>query len=77
MQQYFVWFLTLNDSIYSINVFISGEKCRDCMTRLPYATLIATVLCCAGVGIFLIGMYRGTTITELMFEEVFRIKTTW
>lgn len=54
-----------------------GEKCRDCMTRIPYATLIATIMCCVGVGVFCGTMYRGTTLTLLMFDEVFRIKITW
>lgn len=54
-----------------------GRKCRDCMTRVPYATLIATVMCCVGVGVFCGTMYRGTTLTLRLFEEVFNLQIKW
>ncbi|XP_069982798.1 neuronal membrane glycoprotein M6-a isoform X2 [Penaeus vannamei] len=54
-----------------------GRKCRDCMTRVPYATLIATMMCCVGVGVFCGTMYRGTTLTLRMFEEVFKLRVIW
>ncbi|XP_042211207.1 RNA-binding motif protein, X-linked-like-3 isoform X2 [Homarus americanus] len=54
-----------------------GRKCRDCMTRVPYATLIATVMCCVGVGVFCGTMYRGTTLTLRLFEDVFKLHIKW
>ncbi|XP_076031294.1 uncharacterized protein LOC143019506, partial [Oratosquilla oratoria] len=54
-----------------------GGKCRDCMTRVPYATLIATVMCCVGVGVFCGTMYRGTNLTLRMFDEVFKFRVKW
>lgn len=56
---------------------IVGRSCQNCMTRMPYATLIATILCLAGVGVFCGTMYRGVTITRLMFEEVFHFHVDW
>lgn len=47
------------------------------MSRVPYATLIATVMCCVGVGVFCGTMYRGTTLTMRMLEEVFRLRIQW
>lgn len=47
------------------------------MTRVPYATLIATMMCCVGVGVFCGTMYRGTTLTLRMFEEVFKLRVIW
>lgn len=47
--------------------------CLRCLSRIPYATLIATVLCCAGVGVFLGSMYRGVALSLRMFETVFKI----
>ncbi|XP_069157507.1 uncharacterized protein M6 isoform X2 [Procambarus clarkii] len=54
-----------------------GRKCRDCMTRVPYATLIATLMCCVGVGVFCGTMYRGTTLTLRLFEDVFKLHIKW
>ncbi|XP_015905820.1 neuronal membrane glycoprotein M6-a isoform X2 [Parasteatoda tepidariorum] len=51
-------------------------SCR-CLTRIPYATLIATVLCCTGVGIFLGSFYRGISLTLRTFEEVFHFQFDW
>lgn len=44
--------------------------CNDCMARVPYATLIATIMCCLGVGIFCGTMYRGVTLGSLMMDQV-------
>ncbi|XP_018006553.1 uncharacterized protein LOC108664473 isoform X2 [Hyalella azteca] len=54
-----------------------GSGCQDCMSRVPYATLIATVMCCVGVGVFCGTMYRGTTLTMRMLQEVFRLQIEW
>ncbi|GIY19947.1 neuronal membrane glycoprotein M6-a [Caerostris extrusa] len=51
-------------------------SCR-CLTRIPYATLIATVLCCTGVGIFLGSFYRGISLTLRTFQEVFMFQFDW
>jgi len=40
------------------------------MARVPYATLIATIMCCLGVGIFCGTMYRGATLCALMMDQV-------
>lgn len=47
------------------------------MTRMPYATLIATIMCLAGVGIFCGSMYRGLAFTRRMFEEIFAWRIDW
>lgn len=47
------------------------------MTRVPYATLIATLMCCVGVGVFCGTMYRGTTLTLRLFEDVFKLHIKW
>ncbi|KAK7601252.1 hypothetical protein V9T40_008693 [Parthenolecanium corni] len=50
---------------------------QKCVTRIPYATLIATIMCCVGVGIFCGTMYRGVTLTAIMFSGVFRAPQPW
>lgn len=44
---------------------------------MPYATLIATIMCLAGVGVFCGTMYRGVALTRLMFIEVFHFRVEW
>lgn len=51
--------------------------CNDCMARVPYATLIATIMCCLGVGIFCGTMYRGATLSSLMMDQVFNFRLGW
>lgn len=51
--------------------------CSRCMTRVPYGTLIATILCCAGVLAFLICLYRAVRLTLTMFEIVFTYNLEW
>ena len=41
------------------------------MGRMPFATLIATLMCAAGVTVFLFATYRGLNATMKMFEHVF------
>ncbi|CAD6219298.1 GSCOCG00004901001-RA-CDS [Cotesia congregata] len=53
------------------------NMCNDCMTRVPYATLIATIMCCLGVGIFCGTMYRGATLTALLMNQVFNLRLSW
>lgn len=47
------------------------------MTRMPYATLVATIMCLAGVGVFCGTMYRGVEFTRRMFEDVFYFRVEW
>uniref|UniRef100_A0A1B6MFN4 Neuronal membrane glycoprotein M6-b n=1 Tax=Graphocephala atropunctata TaxID=36148 RepID=A0A1B6MFN4_9HEMI len=54
-----------------------GARCDDCLTRIPYATLIATIMCVAGVGIFCGTTHRGVTLTTLMLDEVFHMRLGW
>ncbi|XP_037904675.1 neuronal membrane glycoprotein M6-a isoform X2 [Hermetia illucens] len=54
-----------------------GDCCRACMTRIPYATLIATLMCLLGVGIFCGTMYRGASLTIIMLDQVFHIRLLW
>ncbi|XP_058828689.1 neuronal membrane glycoprotein M6-a isoform X2 [Topomyia yanbarensis] len=54
-----------------------GDCCRSCMTRIPYATLIATVMCLIGVGIFCGTMYRGTSLAIIMLDQVFHLRLVW
>lgn len=57
--------------------FHLGNCCKSCITRIPYATLIATVMCLLGVGIFCGTMYRGASLTIIMLDQVFRIRQFW
>lgn len=47
------------------------------MTRVPYATLVATIMCCLGVGVFCSSMYRGASLGALMLDQVFHIRLSW
>ncbi|XP_060532265.1 proteolipid protein DM beta isoform X2 [Cylas formicarius] len=51
--------------------------CQKCLTRIPYATLIATIMCALGIVIFCGTMYRGATLSVLMFSEVFSMQLFW
>lgn len=54
-----------------------GDACRTCLTRVPHATLISTIMCCLGVGVFCGTMYRGSALSILMFDEVFQFRLMW
>nr|CAH7723874.1 unnamed protein product [Callosobruchus chinensis] len=67
------------ESVFSAQTIlesIEDEKgcCEKCMTRIPYATLIATIMCALGVVIFCGTMYRGATLAVLMFSEIFSMQ---
>jgi len=47
------------------------------MARIPYATLIATLMCLLGVGIFCFTMYRGASLTVIMVDQVFHLRLIW
>nr|CAD7409552.1 unnamed protein product [Timema poppensis] len=55
----------------------TGSQCRGCITRIPYATLIATIMCIVGVGVFCGTMYRGAMLAVLMFDQVFHLRLIW
>nr|CAD7195570.1 unnamed protein product [Timema douglasi] len=55
----------------------TGSQCRSCITRIPYATLIATIMCIVGVGVFCGTMYRGAMLAVLMFDQVFHLRLIW
>lgn len=67
--------------LYIINYahisFFPGNCFKSCMTRIPYATMIATVMCLIGVGIFCFTMYRGASLTIIMFDQVFHFRLLW
>ncbi|VEN54370.1 unnamed protein product [Callosobruchus maculatus] len=70
------------ESVFSAQTMlesIEDEKgcCEKCMTRIPYATLIATIMCALGVVIFCSTMYRGATLAVLMFSEIFSMQLFW
>lgn len=50
---------------------------RSFVTRIPYATLIATVMCMVGVGVFCGTMYRGASLTVIMMDQVFHQRLIW
>ncbi|XP_073828646.1 neuronal membrane glycoprotein M6 isoform X1 [Musca autumnalis] len=54
-----------------------GDCCQSCMARVPYATLIATLMCLLGVGIFCGTMYRGASLTVIMMDQVFHLRLIW
>jgi len=54
-----------------------ADGCQNCMTRVPYATLVATIMCLAGVGVYCGTMYRGAALTRQMFSEVFHFRVEW
>ena len=55
---------------FRIYFLISGVKkrggCGGCLTRTPYATLIALIMCWAGVAVFCGTMYRSVMIMIMM-----------
>lgn len=63
--------------IFLISILSTGNCFKACMTRIPYATMIATVMCLIGVGIFCFTMYRGASLTIIMFDQVFRFRLIW
>lgn len=74
----FFSFVVLCRMIARNNIHTStGNCCKSCMTRIPYATMIATVMCLIGVAIFCITMYRGASLTIIMFDQVFHFRLFW
>merc|ERR1712079_685039 len=50
----------------------SGGGCSSCLTRTPHATLIALIMCWAGVAVFCGTMYRGVNLSLRVLQDVFR-----
>ncbi len=44
------------------------DCCSKCVTRVPYATLVALILNWAGVGVFCGTLYRGVNLTLRMLQ---------
>ncbi|CAH0560838.1 unnamed protein product [Brassicogethes aeneus] len=67
------------ESVYTVLESEYDERSGfdSCMTRIPYATLIATIMCALGVVIFCGTMYRGATLSVMMFTDVFSIQLFW
>merc|ERR1712172_384151 len=47
--------------------------CGGCLTRTPYATLIALIMCWAGVAVFCGTMYRGVNLSLRLLQDVFHV----
>ena len=47
--------------------------CDGCLTRTPWATLVALLMCWAGVAVFCGTMYRGINVTLRLLQDVFKI----
>ncbi|XP_022235688.1 proteolipid protein DM beta-like isoform X1 [Limulus polyphemus] len=45
-----------------------------CISKVPFPSIIATVMCLSGSGIFLGSAYKGITLTIQMYEVVFQVK---
>ena len=51
----------------------SGGGCSGCLTRPPHATLIALIMCWAGVAVFCGTMYRGVNLSLRVVQDVFHV----
>ncbi len=52
---------------------VEDDCCSKCVTRVPYATLVAVILNWAGVGVFCGTLYRGVNLTLRMLQDVFHL----
>ena len=51
---------------------------RDCLGRIPFPSLIATIVCCLGVGLFCGFLARALVITlDRIFSELFNLFIPW
>lgn len=70
-------------SLNSVQTYLESEAddnrggCDSCLTRIPYATLIATIMCALGIVVFCGTMYRGATLAVLMFSDIFKMQLFW
>lgn len=49
------------------------DCCSKCITRIPYATLLALILNWAGVAVFCGTLYRGVNLSLRMIQHVFQL----
>jgi len=52
---------------------LDEDCCSKCVTRVPYATLVAVILNWAGVGVFCGTFYRGVNLSLRMLQDVFHL----
>ena len=57
----------------SMNSYPEEDCCSKCITRVPYATLIALILNWAGVSVFCGTLYRGVNLTLRLLQDVFQL----
>jgi hypothetical protein len=50
---------------------------KTLISRIPHATVIATLMCFLGTGVFCGTMLRGLTLTTILLEEGFHIRLHW
>ncbi|XP_030377143.1 neuronal membrane glycoprotein M6-b-like [Scaptodrosophila lebanonensis] len=50
---------------------------RDCKGRIPYCSLLATIVCLFGVGVFGLTMNFGASQMLVMVNEVFHLRPLW
>ncbi|KAG1696981.1 Proteolipid protein DM beta [Nymphon striatum] len=62
--------------IYDENLMACSKTSR-CLARVPFGTLIATILCFVGVGVFLFTMWRAISLTLGMFRDLFKVQVLW
>jgi len=60
-----------------VHPYIKMGSCDSCLARIPYATLVATIMCILGVIVFCGTMHRGSTLSVLMFDQVFKMHLFW
>ena len=62
----------------SKTMFLFILVCRDCLGRTPFASVIATILCCVGVGLFCGALFRAIDITVRgVFRDLFSLNVVW
>lgn len=59
---------------YKSNNSRGGGRADSCLSKVPYATLIALILNWSGVGIFCGTLYRGVNLTLRVLQDVFQLK---
>ena len=68
----------IQTKIPNIICFASFTAIYDCLGRTPFISLIATVLCCLGVGLFCGTLYKAIQITVGgIFEGLFMFDVPW
>eukprot|EP00096_Caligus_rogercresseyi_P011170 TRINITY_DN4314_c0_g1_i2.p1 TRINITY_DN4314_c0_g1~~TRINITY_DN4314_c0_g1_i2.p1 ORF type:complete len:269 (-),score=58.45 TRINITY_DN4314_c0_g1_i2:308-1114(-) len=67
----------MSSSVRRMDYFKGEEYGVDfwskCITRVPYATLVALVMCWSGVGVFCGTLYWGVNLTLRLLQDVFHL----